>query len=106
MAKRALSQMTYGAARRTLVEADCLKGEHLLWDGGDTDAAAQLFGAAISADPSYGRGAYDLGALHQYLGVTRHDPNRAEEAKGWYAKAAALDSKDPLANKALAVLEK
>jgi WD40 repeat protein/Tfp pilus assembly protein PilF len=104
MSRQALAQMKYGAAERTLADAYCLKGEQLLWDRGDGNAAGRAFQDAAEADPSEGRAAYDLGAYHQYLAVTQRDSRQMDEAKRWYAKAVGLDPKDELSKRALAAL--
>jgi WD40 repeat protein len=104
MAKQALSQMDYGAARLTLADAYCLKGEEALWDRGETSAARQAFDAATAADARDYRAAYDLGAYHQFLGVSVHDPKQMEQAKQAYEMAASLDPSGELSKKALKLL--
>jgi WD40 repeat protein/Tfp pilus assembly protein PilF len=103
MAKKALAQMDYGAAHHVLAHAHCAKGEQDLWDRSDPESARKEFDAAVVAVPSYARAAYDLGAYHQYLGKMK-DAKHLDDAKVFYAKAASLDPKDPLANEALAAL--
>jgi len=104
MAKQALSQMDYGAARLTLADAYCLKGEVALWDQGDTSGARQAFDAATAADAPDYRAAYDLGAYHQFLGVSFHDPKQMDLAKHAYETATSLEPRDELSKKALKLL--
>jgi tetratricopeptide (TPR) repeat protein len=103
MAKRALVQMDYGAARHVLAKAHCAKGEQDLWDHNDAGAALEGFEAAASVSPTFERAAYDLGAYHQYLARTR-DERELATARTFYAKAVMLDPKDAAAKKALAAL--
>ena len=103
MAKKALAQMDYGAAHRTLAKAHCAKGEEALWDRNDPGAALPEFQTAFSVSPNYARAAYDLGACHQYLGRTK-DKKELDDAKRFYRKALSLDPKDALARTALAGL--
>jgi tetratricopeptide (TPR) repeat protein len=106
MAKRALSQMRYGNAERTLATAYCLKGEALLWGKipGKADEAMGIFKQAQGADPRYVRVAYDIGAFHQFQGVTRNDTGEIEEARRWYRKALQLEPGDEWSARALALL--
>jgi serine/threonine-protein kinase len=104
MAKQALSLTQYGSVRRTLAEAHCAKGEALLWDSGDADGAQAAFASAAAADAKYGRIAYDVGASHQYLGVTRKDTGQLAQARNSYRDALTLDPQDARAKAALAAL--
>jgi len=105
MAKKALAQMDYGVAHHTLAKAHCVKGEQHLWDRNNAEAARKEFEAADAASPGYARAAYDLGAYHQYIGRTR-DKKELDVAKTYFAKAAALEPKDPLAKEALAAVDR
>jgi tetratricopeptide (TPR) repeat protein len=79
------------APRRALGDAYCVKGEHLLWDEGDVDGAVRAFDAAAAADKDDPCAAFGLGACEQFVGATRDDPARIDEARRWYARAASLD---------------
>jgi tetratricopeptide (TPR) repeat protein len=106
MAKQALSQMRYGNAARTLATAYSLKGEALLWGKvpGKADEAKGLFEQAAGADPRFVRVPYDIGAFHQFQGVTRNDTHEIEEARRWYRKALELEPGDEASAHALASL--
>jgi Tfp pilus assembly protein PilF len=105
MAQQALYQLEYPLARRVASQAQCVRGEALLWNG-DTAGSGRAFWEASRADPTYSRVPYDLGALHQYLGVTLSDSAEIDQARSWYRNAMRLDPKDELAARALAILER
>jgi WD40 repeat protein len=106
LAKQALSIMEYGKGKRTLADAECMKGERLLWDHGDADGAERLIREALAVDPTGWRPAYDMGARYQ-LDAHAHENTRSTAlARDWYQKAAGLDTKGDLPKKALLALEK
>jgi Tfp pilus assembly protein PilF len=103
MANQALFQLKFGMAKRVEAQVYCVRGEMLLWNG-DTDGASTVLWQAEGADHTYARASYDIGALHQYLGVTGRDGGEVEQARSWYRKAIALDPTDGAAAAALAAL--
>jgi tetratricopeptide (TPR) repeat protein len=102
MAQKALGQMRYGAAKRTLANAYCGQGASMLWDSGNADGGARAFHSAVEADPTNACGFYGLGAYEQYTGFVRRDSSHVSQARTWYAKTVALDPASESARRALA----
>ncbi|HTB74470.1 MAG TPA: protein kinase [Polyangiaceae bacterium] len=99
--QKALAQLPYGVAKRTLAEAYCATGEQLLWEHSDPDGAVSAFQGAAGIDPGASCAPYGLGACSQFTGSTQQSITKLLEARTWYAKAVALDPKNILAQKAL-----
>jgi WD40 repeat protein/Tfp pilus assembly protein PilF len=101
MAQKALGQMQYGAAKRTLANAYCGQGASMLWDNGNPDGGARAFRSALEADPTNSCGFYGLGAYEQYTSFVQRDASHLSKARTWYARAVALDPSSESARHAL-----
>jgi Tfp pilus assembly protein PilF len=105
MAEHVLQRGRFGELTNTLNRAYCRKGERLLWDSRDPDGAARYFKDAEALGDRVGCAAYGSGAVHQYLGVTRHDEKEIAQAKEAFARGVQRNDKNLLAKQALAKLE-
>jgi tetratricopeptide (TPR) repeat protein len=105
MAQAALNQMDYGMARRALADAYCARGHEALWDGHDPEMAKRAFDNAARVGSTGACAAYGLGAYHQYRANKEGDRGELSRARSAYERAAALDPKDALVQKALAALQ-
>jgi WD40 repeat protein/tetratricopeptide (TPR) repeat protein len=91
---------------RVLATAYCRKGERLLWEQGEADAALRSFEEAAHADSRSACAAYGRGAYYEHAAALSPGGSKSaqSQAKSWYATAVGLDPSDALARRALARL--
>jgi WD40 repeat protein len=95
---------------RVLASAYCRKGERLLWDRAQpdaaepADAALRAFDDADHADSPSACAAYGRGAYYQRAAALQRSNSSQSLAKSWYSKALTLDPADSLARRALSNL--
>jgi WD40 repeat protein/tetratricopeptide (TPR) repeat protein len=101
-AQKAIAQMNYGAAHKTLAIAWSRKGDALLWDRGDAANAKKAYDSALVAYPSSAPAFYGIGAYDRWMAATTRDASKLDDAEQAFEKAAALDPKNELARNAIA----
>jgi tetratricopeptide (TPR) repeat protein len=102
VAKSAIAQLDYSAARWALANAYVGEGIVLLWDRNDPEAARRYFDAALVENPRNADAHYGLAAYHRVRAVRERSPTEATAAGKELRETLRIDPKHWAAQKATA----